>query len=405
MSGSIKRIFAAFGRPAARVLPSGQVRIMALAAVFITAQILIIVFAAMALEGVNSMRAYATGEAQWSKAQKRAVISLMHYAGSRDRRDLAEYHDAMTVIDGDSQARTALEKATPDFDAADRGFRAGLNAPDDTWGLSWGFVLLRNWQPFALAVADWRRADGLTSRMSYLSGQLSGAVESGAPLERVRGILADITALDHEFSKNEWLFSVHMGEASRAAKTMTVIATEAASLLVCLIVFFLVRLIAQRSMQAESRAKENESRMRDYVEMASDWYVELDKDLKIVAISPRFLRVAGVEVDDVVGRTWLTLENGFGLGATSANHREMVIRHLPFRDHLFKHETGGPVFFWSVSGKPLVDAQNAFTGYRLSAIEVTRYVRGIAMARDEAQWNPDDMKDRVATADIRRAVA
>src|SRR5436190_20124140 len=97
-------------------LQSRHVRTLALALIFITAQIAIILFAAAALEGVNAMRAYATGEAQWSKAQKRAVISLMHYAGSRDARDLAQYHQAMSVIAGDTAARLALEKTPPDLD-------------------------------------------------------------------------------------------------------------------------------------------------------------------------------------------------------------------------------------------------------------------------------------------------
>src|SRR5438552_3753398 len=101
------------GSDRARAVRSGRIRTMALAITFITALVAIIAFAAAALEGVNAMRAYATGEAQWSKAQKRAVISLMHYAGSRDTRDLAEFREAMAVIDGDRHARDALERSPP----------------------------------------------------------------------------------------------------------------------------------------------------------------------------------------------------------------------------------------------------------------------------------------------------
>lgn len=375
-----------------------HVRTMALALIFITAQVAIILFAGIALEGVNATRSYATGEAQWSKAQKHAVISLMHYAGSRDARDLAQYHDAMTVIAGDTEARLALEKTPPDMDAATHGFLAGLNAEPDVWGLRWGFLLLHRWEPFALAVDDWRRADGLTARLSYLSGSLRGAIEAGAPLDRVRAILADISKLDRAFSVNEYKFSVHMGEASRTAKSLTLLAMEIASLFVCLIVGVMVRSIAEASAATENRAKENETRMRDYVEIASDWFCELDRDLDVTQISPRFLRLVSADEDDIVGLPWFLLKADFGLTPLSEDHRETLARRVAFREHLFRHETGGPVFFWSISGKPLFDGAGAFAGYRVTAMDITRFRSGFAASLPDNLNGPREGVEAVAEA-------
>ncbi|HEY1707965.1 MAG TPA: ATP-binding protein [Rhizomicrobium sp.] len=367
------------------VLRSGHARTLALALIFIAAQLAIIGFAAVALESVNALRAYATGEAQWSKAQKRAVISLMHYSGSRDARDLAEYREAMKVIDGDNAARMALEKVPPDTETVRRGFLAGLNAPPDVWDLQWGFLLLHRWAPFARAVEDWRRADAQTAQLWFLSGQLRGAVETNAPLDRLRTILARISALDRGFSENEYRFSVHMGDASRTAKAATMLAMVFASLFVCLIVGVLVRHIAKEGVVAEAAAKEDVARLRDYAELASEWCCELDRDLCIRFISVRFEQIAADGA--LAGRHWLSLSEAPGLKPMNEAHGDTLARHLPFRNHLFRQDTGGPLFYWAVSGKPLFEKDGAFSGYRTIATDVTRFIANqeeLAGARDEA---------------------
>jgi len=350
---------------------TGRARTALLVAIFITAQVTIIAVGATALEGVSALRAYATGEAQWSKAQKRAVISLMHYAGSHDARDLVEYREAMKVIDGDTRARQALERAIPDLSTAWSGFLAGLNAPQDISGLSWGFIWLHNWAPFAQAVEDWRRADGLTAELSYLSGSLRGAIEAGAPVEDVRAILARLTTLDHRFGENEYRFAVHMGDASRAAKAATLLFMEAVSLFVCLVVGVLVRHIAEAGARAEARAKNDAARARDFAELGADWICELDAELCVTYMSPGFAKNA---LDaDPVGRRWLALGEGFA--ALNKVHGEILARHLPFRGHQFRQDTGGPVFIWSVAGKPMFDDEGVFAGYRIVASDITDLVR------------------------------
>lgn len=357
---------------------TGRARTLALAALFVTAQVAIIVFGTTALEGVNAMRAYATGEAQWSKAQKRAVISLMHYAGSRDESDLSAFRGAMAVIDGDTQARLALEKTPPDMDAAAQGFIGGLNAPADVNGLSWGFLLLHRWEPFAQAVNDWRRADSLTARLWYLSGSLRGAIEAGAPLGRVREILTDIGDLDREFSLNEYKFSVHMGEASRAAKALTLLVMEIVSLFVCVIVAVLARHIADAGARAEGRERAKAARAMDFAELASDWHCELDRNLCVTEISSRFALFSGGA--NPVNQHWLRL----GLMPLNSMHNEALSRHISFRDHRFLQETGTPVYYWSVSGRALFDEQEAFTGYLITATDVTSFMRTTAQ-RTESQ--------------------
>jgi hypothetical protein len=68
------------------------------------------------------------------------------------------------------------------------------------------------------------------------------------------------------------------------------------------------------------------------------------------------------------------------------------MRHLPFREHLFRHETGGPVFYWSISGKPLFEANGSFAGYRITASDVTRLRNGFAAAPADNLNRPGDLE-------------
>src|ERR1700749_798687 len=154
-------------------------RLIAIAAIFVPAQLAIAGLGVMGVEGINILRAYAAGEAQWSKAQKRAVISLFDYADTRAERDMTDFHNAIAVTLGDRSARETLESASPDIARAKAGFLAGMNSPDDVGGLAWGFVLFHRWAPFAQAVEDWRRADGLMVSLSRLADDMHAAARRG----------------------------------------------------------------------------------------------------------------------------------------------------------------------------------------------------------------------------------
>jgi hypothetical protein len=127
-----------------------------LAAIFISAQIAVAGFGAAGVEGINVLRAYAAGEAQWSKAQKRTTIALFLFAQSYGRNGFGDFDNAAAIMNGDTAARAALEKSWPDFAQARAGFLAGSNAADDVDGLALGFVLFHSWKPFAAALSDWR---------------------------------------------------------------------------------------------------------------------------------------------------------------------------------------------------------------------------------------------------------
>ncbi|HOB62149.1 MAG TPA: PAS domain S-box protein [Candidatus Competibacteraceae bacterium] len=142
--------------------------------------------------------------------------------------------------------------------------------------------------------------------------------------------------------------------------------------------------------QVEAALRESESRLRDVTEAASDWIWEMDDNLRFTYLSERFYALTGITPQYVLGRT------RWELGATHSFtdqekwrlHREILEKHLPFRD--FVYRTAGLNNSQSannpqraerhlkISGKPIYDPQGRFRGYRGTGTDITDQVRAEA---------------------------
>jgi hypothetical protein len=92
-------------------------------AIFVAIQLLALGLSWMAMDVIDTTRAYVTGEGLWSKAQKGALLSLHRYASSGDARHYEQYRAEIAVPIGDRQARLELEKPRPDLVKVYDGFR------------------------------------------------------------------------------------------------------------------------------------------------------------------------------------------------------------------------------------------------------------------------------------------
>lgn len=358
-----------------------------LAATFVCALIVTASFGIVGIEAVNIVRSYAAGEAQWSKAQKRATIALLLFDPSRGQLD--DFYSAASVMNGDTAARKALEQPEPDFAQASAGFLAGKNAPDDIVGLSLGFVLFHNWKPFAAALEDWRRADALAQRLEAIAGDMRALPSQEKPPEALTTLQGKAVALDRLLTRNEHSFSTHMGEASRQAERLILLLLAGESALSLIFGLLLLRSIAMSGERAEERAEESEARTRDFAEVAADWFCELDEDLRIAYISDRFFAEAAPLEGNWVGMPWLEAGRRSNFWSLSDTHRNRVLAHETFHDHRFWLRTSEDrTFHWSISGKPFFHRDGTFAGYRIAASDITVLVRAqeeIAAARDAAE--------------------
>ena len=84
--------------------------------------------------------------------------------------------------------------------------------------------------------------------------------------------------------------------------------------------------------QAEAALRESEERLRGFAAAASDWFWEMDSELRLCYLSERLREVTGVEPAEVLGKSRLEL----GAGDTDSDkwdaHLADLRAHRPFRD-------------------------------------------------------------------------
>lgn len=117
----------------------------------------------------------------------------------------------------------------------------------------------------------------------------------------------------------------------------------------------------------ENALRDSEARFRDFTAAASDWYWELDKDLRFIFVTDTVLQYnGGVKPEEFYGKTRQELSLRQDLQSLEwQQHLADLEAHRPFKDFeysfvdkdLMRHEI-------SISGRPLYDDEGNFSGYR-----------------------------------------
>ena len=140
--------------------------------------------------------------------------------------------------------------------------------------------------------------------------------------------------------------------------------------------------------QAEAASAASETRLRDYAEMASDWFWEQDASYRFTWDSDsRPLR--GFVDRSYFGRTRWELAHDDSTAPHWLAHRAVLDAHRPFRD--FRYELmgqDGQIRHVSINGNPIFDPRGTFTGYRGTGRDVTAQViaeRDLTQAKQAAE--------------------
>jgi PAS domain S-box-containing protein len=358
--------------------------------IFVAIQVLALGLSWMAMDVIDTTRAYVTGEGLWSKAQKGALLSLHRYASSGDERHYADYRREIDVQIGDRIAREELEKANPDYEKVYEGFRQGRNHPDDVAGMARLFRWFYWWKPFADAIGDWKRADALVLELQALADQIHQATKDGTltPARRA-SLLAELDALDARLTPIEDSFSRHMGYAARAAKELIFAGLIASKILLWTIGIILAWRTFRRGINAEREQRQSEKRFRDFASVSSDWFWETDAQHRFTYLSPRFTEVTGVSRDVLLGRTRIEVANPDPDDPDWARHHADLDQRRTFRGFRYRYRAPGIVErFWSISGTPIFSAAGEFQGYRGTGTEVTHEIRAqqaVEAAKQQAE--------------------
>ncbi|MDJ0944601.1 MAG: response regulator [Kiloniellales bacterium] len=142
------------------------------------------------------------------------------------------------------------------------------------------------------------------------------------------------------------------------------------------------RRLAERALSA------SEQRFRDFADVASDWFWEMDAQLRIVYLSDRWSDITGLDPTGLLGKTRREFISNPDTPYVQAHLRQLDARE-PFKDFRYEHvDASGRSHHWQISGKPIYDDQGIFRGYRGTGTDVTAEVelrRAERVAKEQAE--------------------
>jgi PAS domain S-box-containing protein len=133
--------------------------------------------------------------------------------------------------------------------------------------------------------------------------------------------------------------------------------------------------------------RESEQRFRDYAETASDWFWATGQEHDFTYFSEQF-GTFGFDWGRLIGQRRWDIAADFSPEAEHwREHLAILERRQPFRDFVYKvRRVDGSLGFTSISGKPVFDPENGFSGYRGVARDITDRKRAEeALERSQAE--------------------
>ena len=136
----------------------------------------------------------------------------------------------------------------------------------------------------------------------------------------------------------------------------------------------------------ELRAREQ--RFRHFADAGSDFYWEMDRDLRFSYFSSRMSDIAGVTASQMLGRTREETGNPGVADDYWRQHLDDLKAHRPFRG--FEHprtKPNGARVYLSINGNPVFDGDGVFQGYRGTGTDITeRMLMAQALADSESRF-------------------
>ncbi len=191
-----------------------------------------------------------------------------------------------------------------------------------------------------------------------------------------------ISKIDDQITQRENTFSAHMSDAARSAKHLVVAGLGLTTALLWAIGILFASRLFRRQLALDRQLTSSEQRFRDYAEVASDWYWEVDESRKITFLSELFYTLTGSKKLSVLGQDATEFLRSYAADAESWANLAPFDEQKAIRGVRLRYpRTDGSVIYLSVSAKPCFSDNGDFVGYRgvgsdiTAAFEVGRTLR------------------------------
>lgn len=273
-------------------------RLLIIVTVFVAIVLCVFALGVLRSEILGGVRAYVAGEGRWSKAEKRAVLSLAQYADSHNEADFQQYLSEIAVTVGDEQARLQLQRPTPDMAVVRKGLVQGRNSPEDTEILTFLFRRFQHVGQMAQAIAIWAEGDRDIDQIRGLADEMHREVQSRHPdPEKIQQLSRQISSIDAQLTPLEDRFSSTLGEGARWINRVLSLAILAATLVLLLLGVGLSVLVLRR-------IRNSEEKYRNLVNTANDAILVIDPQTRVILeANHRAGQMLGMAERELIGTT------------------------------------------------------------------------------------------------------
>lgn len=135
-----------------------------------------------------------------------------------------------------------------------------------------------------------------------------------------------------------------------------------------------VRQIVEREQQTIHALVASEDRFRMFAQASSDWFFEVDADLRFSYVSDKLQEITGVPPEALLGQGSLSVGSQYE-ETDYVRHRDDLLAHKPYRNYRFDVTTPeGRTLHLQISGLPHFDVNGEFRGYRGTGTDITDLV-------------------------------
>jgi two-component system, cell cycle sensor histidine kinase and response regulator CckA len=251
-------------------------KLLVIVGVFVAIVICVFFLGVVRSQILRGVRACVGGEGLWSKAEKRAVLSLTEYAETHEESHFQQYLAEIAVPIGDKQARLELQSPSPNMSLVRQGFVERRNNPEDVDSMARLFRRFGHIGYMAQAIAIWTNGDRYIDQLRALSDDLHREVVSSRPdAEKIRQITYQIAAIDAQLTPLEDEFSATLGQGARWIDRLLSTAILLASAVLLLVGIVLSMLVLKQ-------IRNSEEKYRNLINTANDAILVIDPRKRVI---------------------------------------------------------------------------------------------------------------------------